>query len=61
MSAALAMIVMAFIFWTLSLSRLELSNAYPIACSSALIVVFFSVLFLGEAKRSLRECGGELC
>ena len=46
--AAIAMLVIAFVFWTFSLSRLELSYAYPVACSSALIVALFSVLFLGE-------------
>jgi drug/metabolite transporter (DMT)-like permease len=46
--AAFAMLVIAFLFWTLSLSRLELSYAYPIACSSALIVALLSTLFLGE-------------
>ncbi len=49
LSGALAMVIIAFIFWTLSLSRLELSYAYPVASSSALVVAFFSVLFLGEA------------
>jgi drug/metabolite transporter (DMT)-like permease len=46
--AAFAMLVIAFLFWTLSLSRLELSYAYSIACSSALIVALLSALFLGE-------------
>lgn len=38
----------AFIFWMMTLSRLELSYAYAVACSSALLVAFFSVFFLGE-------------
>ena len=57
LSAALAMVVVAFIFWTLSLSRLDLSYAYAVACSSALVVAFFSVLFLGEAVTT-RMWGG---
>jgi drug/metabolite transporter (DMT)-like permease len=46
---ALAMLVAGFLFWLMSLSRLDLSYAYPIACSSALLVAAFSALFLGEA------------
>lgn len=45
---AFAMLVGGFVFWTLSLSRLDLSYAYPLACASALLVALFSVLFLGE-------------
>lgn len=38
-----------FLCWVLSLQRLPLSYAYPLACSSALGVALLSVLFLGEA------------
>ncbi len=43
-----SLIVAGFVFWSLCLRRLPLSYAYPLACSSALVVAFFSVLFLGE-------------
>jgi drug/metabolite transporter (DMT)-like permease len=47
--AALAMVIAGFLFWIMSLSRLNISYAYPIASSSVLLVTFFSVLFLNEA------------
>lgn len=40
--------VAGFVFWLLCLQRLPLSYAFPIACSSALVVAFLCVLFLGE-------------
>lgn len=43
------LLVCGFLLWMLSLSRLDLSFAYPIACASALLVMVFSVIFLGEA------------
>lgn len=43
-----AMIVGAFLCWVTCLSKLNLSYAYPIACGSALVVAFLSVIFLGE-------------
>jgi multidrug transporter EmrE-like cation transporter len=46
--AGAALIIAAFIFWLIALTRLDLSYAYPIACSSVLLVAFFSALFLGE-------------
>ena len=46
---ALAMLIAGFLFWLMALSRLDLSYAYPIACSSALLVAAFSALFLREA------------
>lgn len=49
LAAALIMLVASFLFWMMSLSRLDLSYAYPLACSSALLVAAFSMLFLGEA------------
>lgn len=46
---AMMLIVAGFGFWVLALSRLQLSYAYPIACSSILLVTLLSALFLGEA------------
>jgi drug/metabolite transporter (DMT)-like permease len=45
---ALSMVVVGFVFWLLALLELNLSYAYPIACSSVLFVALFSALFLGE-------------
>ena len=45
---ALSLIGIGFICWLLSLARLELSYAYPIACSSVLLVALLSVTVLGE-------------
>jgi drug/metabolite transporter (DMT)-like permease len=42
------LIVSGFICWLLSLQRLPLSYAYPMACSSALAVAGLSSLVLGE-------------
>jgi drug/metabolite transporter (DMT)-like permease len=56
-SAALALLIAGFVFWMMSLSRLDLSYAYPVACSSAVIVILFSVLFLGEAVSIRSWCG----
>jgi len=46
--AGAALVVVAFLFWLLALTRLDLSYAYPVACSSLLLVTLFSVVFLGE-------------
>jgi drug/metabolite transporter (DMT)-like permease len=46
--AGAALVVVAFLFWLLALTRLDLSYAYPVACSSLLLVTLFSVIFLGE-------------
>lgn len=43
------LLVAGFLFWLASLTRLELSYAYPVACTSVLLVSFFSVVVLGEA------------
>jgi drug/metabolite transporter (DMT)-like permease len=43
-----ALVVLAFLFWLLALTRLDLSYAYPVACSSLLLVALFSAIFLGE-------------
>jgi drug/metabolite transporter (DMT)-like permease len=45
---ALILLVAAFGFWMMTISRLDLSYAYPIACASALLVSCLSVIFLGE-------------
>jgi undecaprenyl phosphate-alpha-L-ara4N flippase subunit ArnE len=57
LASALALLVAAFLFWLMSLSRLDLSYAYAIACSSALIITFFSMIFLGEAVSFRMWCG----
>ncbi|MCP3978117.1 MAG: EamA family transporter [bacterium] len=43
-----SMLVAGFALWILCLTKLELSYAYPLACSSVLLVAWFSALFLGE-------------
>jgi drug/metabolite transporter (DMT)-like permease len=47
-AGAMTLIVSGFAFWVLALARLELSYAYPIACSSILFVALLSAVFLGE-------------
>ena len=47
--SAVALLIVGFLCWLMSLSRLNISYAYPIASASALLVTFFSVLFLEEA------------
>ena len=47
-AGAMTMIVAGFVFWVLALARLELSYAYPVACSSILFVALLSAVFLGE-------------
>jgi multidrug transporter EmrE-like cation transporter len=42
------LVVVSFVLWLISLTRLDLSYAYPVACSSLLLVTLFSVIFLGE-------------
>jgi drug/metabolite transporter (DMT)-like permease len=56
---ASALLVAGFLFWLLSLSRLNISYAYPIACSSAALVTWLGVAFLGETV-SARMWGGTL-
>jgi drug/metabolite transporter (DMT)-like permease len=46
--ASMVLLVAGFAFWVLCLVRLNLSYAYPIACSSVLLVALFSVIVLGE-------------
>ena len=48
MGGGALLVVVAFLFWLLSLTRLDLSYAYPVACSSVLLVTLFSAVFLGE-------------
>jgi drug/metabolite transporter (DMT)-like permease len=48
LAAAAGLLVAGFVCWVLSLSRLNLSYAYPVACSSALLVALGGVLFLNE-------------
>jgi drug/metabolite transporter (DMT)-like permease len=45
----LAMLIAGFLLWIMSLNRLNISYAYPVACSSTLLITFFSVFFLNEA------------
>ena len=47
-AGAMTQIVGGFVFWVLALARLELSYAYPVACSSILFVALLSAVFLGE-------------
>jgi len=47
-AAGAAMLVAGFLFWIAALTKLDLSYAYPIACSSVLLVTLFSAIFLGE-------------
>lgn len=42
-------LVAGFLTWLLSLSKLELSYAYPVASCSVLFISLFSVVVLGEA------------
>lgn len=46
---AVGLLIVGFLCWIMSLSRLNISYAYPIASASALLVTFFSILFLEEA------------
>lgn len=45
---ALACVGIAFVCWLASLTRLDLSYAYTMACASAALVALLSVVFLGE-------------
>jgi len=48
LAIVLVLLVAGFLFWVMSLSRLDISYAYAVACSSALVVTFLGVVFLGE-------------
>ena len=54
---AFVLVFAGFGLWMLSLSRLNLSYAYPVASSSVLLVAFLSGFFLGEPI-TLRVWGG---
>jgi len=45
---AVVLIVGGYLFWLASLTKLQLSYAYPIACSSVLPVALLSSWMLGE-------------
>lgn len=47
-SIGAASLLGGFLLWLACLTRLDLSYAYPIACSSVLLVTLFSTAFLGE-------------
>ena len=47
-TVAALLLVAGFVLWLQCLVRLDLSYAYPIACSSVVLVTLFSVLVLGE-------------
>jgi drug/metabolite transporter (DMT)-like permease len=47
-SLAMLLLVGGFLLWVLCLTKLDLSYAYPVVCSSVLLVAFFSGMFLGE-------------
>lgn len=49
-----------FLAWTVSLSKLDLSYAYTIACGSALLVTALSVVFLGETATTRTWFGAVL-
>jgi drug/metabolite transporter (DMT)-like permease len=51
--------VTGFAFWLMCLARLPLGYAYPVACSSIVIVALLGVVFLGEAITP-RMLGGTL-
>ncbi len=45
---ALGLLGSGFVFWMLCLVRLDLSYAYPVACTSVLLVAYMSAVLLGE-------------
>ncbi len=45
---AVVMMGTGFVCWLACLTKLNLSYAYPIACTSVFLVTFLSVLFLDE-------------
>jgi drug/metabolite transporter (DMT)-like permease len=48
-SLAMLLLLAGFVLWILCLTKLELSYAYPVVCSSVLLVALLSGMFLGEA------------
>jgi len=53
------LLILGFLFWLASLTRLDLSYAYPIACTSVLLVTLLSAVFLNETV-TLRTWVGTL-
>ena len=47
-----SLVVVAFLCWLAALTRLDLSYAYPVACSSLLLVTLFSVTLLDGPRRA---------
>ena len=45
---AMTGVVFGFVFWVLCLGKLNLTYAYPIGCSSVLLVSLLSLVFLDE-------------
>jgi drug/metabolite transporter (DMT)-like permease len=58
-AVALGTLAGGFLFWLVSLTKLNLSYAYPISCSSVVIVTALSMLCLGE-QVSARMLAGTL-
>ena len=56
----LALFGLSAIFWLLTLSRLELSTAYPFVSLSYLIILGFSVTILGERPPAVTWGGAAL-
>lgn len=54
---SMVLLVVGYASWVSSLLRLDLSYAYPIACTSVLFAVFFSVWFLGETVQARHWIG----
>ncbi len=47
-AGAVTMMGTGLLCWILCLTKLDLSYAYPVACTSVFLVVLFSSFFLGE-------------
>lgn len=58
--AGLAAAFIASLFWMLALTKLPLSTAYPFTALSLLLVVAFSVAFLGEPISLAKTLGSIL-
>ncbi len=57
--AGLGLFGLSAVFWLVTLSRIPLSTAYPLVSLSYVLILSFSVLFLGE-RPSLAVWGGAL-
>ena len=51
------LLVAGFVFWLLALTKLDLVYAYPVACSSLVLVSLLSVVLLGETLTPLMIVG----